>query len=305
MGRHPHPTGKCLVLTLAVFAVAPAFSQDAPSLPPWLVSYPGATSTDVSGDSLVESSYKIAAQPADLVEHYRKLFAAAGLPFQPNSDGVGTSIRASARECDLLIQIRSREEGAFVKVNCSAKTQSPASFSPADVKVTTGRPQSTRAPHPQPHQSAADFMQMHQQKVAEMGLHRVHSDAPAPPLIWPSWLVHVSGAPLRTENGVDQAKNAILRARYMTNVPMTEIYRFYRDLLNSHEYSARSSISTGHTQSGIQQNALGYVEGSNYPDGAPGAYSAIKVTFDRSVLNGPITVTMRFATHEYIARRGY
>jgi hypothetical protein len=56
---------------------------------------------------------------------------------------------------------------------------------------------------------------------------------------------------------------------------------------------------------GVQQNATGYVEGSNYPDGAPGASSDIYVSFSRSVLNGPITVTLRFTTHDYIASRGY
>ena len=148
-------------------------------------------------------------------------------------------------------------------------------------------------------------MQMHQQKAAEMGIHREHHDAAAPPLIWPPWLLRVDGETVRAVPGVDQSKNAMLKAQYTTNVPMTEIYSFYRELLTSHEYPTRSSISTGHTISGIQQNALGYVEGSNYPDGAPGAYSEIHVSFDRSVLNGPITVTMRFTTHEYIASRGY
>jgi hypothetical protein len=86
---------------------------------------------------------------------------------------------------------------------------------------------------------------------------------------------------------------------------MTEIYNFYRDLLNSHEYPARAKLSTGQTMSGVVQNALGYVEGSNYPDGPPGAYTVVHVSFDRSVLNGPITVSLRFTTHEYIASRGY
>ncbi|HVO97845.1 MAG TPA: hypothetical protein VMT15_07250 [Bryobacteraceae bacterium] len=153
--------------------------------------------------------------------------------------------------------------------------------------------------------STAEWMQQHQQKVAEMGIHREHHDAPAPPLIWPSWLVHVSGAGLRPASGVDPAKDAFLTARYVTNTPMTEIYHFYRELLNSHEYPTRSSLSTGQTMTGIQQNALGYVEGSNYPDGAPGAYSVIHVSFDRTVLNGPITVILKFTTHEYIAKRGY
>jgi hypothetical protein len=153
--------------------------------------------------------------------------------------------------------------------------------------------------------STDEIMQQHHQKAAEMGLHRVYPDAPAPPLVWPSWLVHVGGASLRSTRGVNFEKDAMLTAQYTTNVPMTEIYRFYREALNAHEYPARSSMSTGHTESGIQQNAIGYVEGYNYPDGAPGAYSTIYVSFDRSVLNGPITVTLRFTTHDYISKRGY
>jgi hypothetical protein len=104
---------------------------------------------------------------------------------------------------------------------------------------------------------------------------------------------------------VNFEKDAMLRAHYTTNVPMTEIYRYYRELLNAHEYPARSSMSTGHTETGIQQNAIGYVEGFNYPDGAPGAYSTIEIRFSRSVLNGPITVSLAFTTHEYISKRGY
>jgi len=297
---------------LAFFALARAFSQQPFSLPAWLQSYPGATVTVHSSDSIIESSYTAAAQPADIVDHYRKLFEAAGLAFQPNSDGLGMSIRSAAPECDLLIQIRSRTEGAFVKVNCSAKSQSSlASASPGDVKVISSGTQSTRAPSttpaPQAHLTASEMMEQHKRIAAEMGLgvHRQYHDAAAPPLVWPSWLVNVTGAAVRAETGIDQAKKPMLRARYTTNVPMTEIYSFYRELLNAHEYPARSSMTTGHTMTGIQQNALGYVEGANYPDGAPGAYSTIYVSFDRQVLNGPITVSLRFMTHEFIASRGY
>jgi hypothetical protein len=322
MSRNLHPTSKSLILaSFAIFALTAAFSQEAPSIPPWLKSYAGANPTVHSSRTLVESSYTTSAQTEEIIRHYRTLFEAAGLPFQPNADGLGTSIRGEARECDLLIQIRSRSEGAFVDVNCSAKTaSSPASASaslPSEVREnpsrrqsprfgTTGIPSPAPAP-PQPHTGSVDFMELHRQKAAQMGLglHRPHHDAPAPPLVWPSWLVHVSGVALRPASGVDQSKNATLRAQYTTNVPMTDIYHFYRDLLNSHEYPARSSMSTGQTMTGVQQNATGYVEGSNYPDGAPGAYSDIHVSFDRSVLNGPITVTMRFTTHDFIASRGY
>jgi hypothetical protein len=298
---------RCLIF-MAFASVAPAFSQPV-SLPAWLTGFPGSTPAVRSSDSLIESSYTIAAQPEEIVAHYKKLFEAAGLPFQPNPDGIGTSIRAAAPECDLLIQIRTREAGTFVAVNCSAKSASSAPLSPGDVKVITGRPQaprvSTIAPPTAHHMPPEDMMERHHRIAEEMGIHRQHPDAPAPPLVWPSWLLNVNGAALRTQRGVSQSKDDMLTARYVTNAPMTEIYHFYVELLKSHEYPTRSSMSTGHTITGIQQNALGYVEGSNYPDGAPGAYSEIHVSFDRDVLNGPITVSLRFTTHEFISKRGY
>jgi hypothetical protein len=301
MRSNPDPACRGLVFTIFAVALTPAFSQNAPLLPAWLESYPGATPVVHSSNILVSSTYSVAAPPADIIEHYRKMFEAEGLPFHPNLNGAGTSIRAVARECDLLIQIRSHPEGTLVEVNCAAKTQSSSQALAPARPGATGFPQTATTPP----QISSDWMARHQQKVAEMGIHREHQDAPAPPLVWPSWLVSVRGPALRPESGVDQSKDAMLKARYTTNAPMTEIYDFYRDLLNSHEYPTRSRLSTGQTITGVQQNALGYVEGSNYPDGAPGAYSVIRVDFDRSVLNGPITVTMRFTTHEYIAKRGY
>ena len=304
MNRNPQSMGKRLVFI--IFALTPAFSQPTTSLPAWLESYPGATPAVRFSESLVESSYTVAAQPEDIVQHYRKLFEAAGLPFQSNPDGIGTSIKASAPECDLLIQIRTRQQGTFVDVNCSAKTQSTAPSAPVDVKVMNGRPQAPATSLPPLHPMTPEqFMEQHHRIAAEMGLHRAHPDAPAPPLVWPGWLLQVGGTSLRTDRGVNFAKDAMLKAHYTTNVPMTEIYRYYRELLNGHEYPARSSMSTGHTETGIQQNAIGYVEGFNYPDGAPGAYSTIEIRFSRSVLNGPITVSLAFTTHEYISKRGY
>ena len=289
-----------LHLPLIVFALTP---------PSWLTNYPNATATVRSSESAVESSYTTSAQTEEIVQHYGTLFRAAGLPFEPNSDGLGTSIRASAQECDLLIQIRSHDDGASVNVNCSSKVQPQSTpTQPTDIKVLTSRPQPS---HQQPTRAGvapqipADWMAEHQRKVAEMGIHREHHDAPAPPLVWPSWLTHVNGSAVHPESGVDQSKNAMLKARYVTRAPMTEIYDFYVELLRSHEYPTTSRLSTGQTMSGIKQNALGSVEGSNYPDGAPGASSEIRISFDRDVLNGPITVSMRFTTHEYIASRGY
>src|SRR5579862_6786273 len=77
-----------------------------PSLPPWLIPYPGASEVTTASSRLLESSYTAAAKPEDVSEHFAKLFATNGLTFVSNFDGFGTSIRASAPECDLLIKIR-------------------------------------------------------------------------------------------------------------------------------------------------------------------------------------------------------
>lgn len=290
----------------------PAFA-DQISFPAWLADYPAATADVHQSDLLIEHTYTAAAQASEVLAHYRKLFEGASLSFQPNPDGIGTSIRAAAPECDLLIQIRTRSAGTFVDVNCAARITAPAK----PVQVITGRTQPVRTgvnssgpgtvsrTAPQAPAIPPDWMERHKEKAAEMGIGRKHPDAPAPPLVWPSWLTHINGTALRPQQGVDYAKNAMLTAKYATNVPMTELAAFYRGLMNSHEYPAGGGIQTGQTMTGIQQNALGNLEGFNYPDGAPGAHTVIHVNFDRSVLNGPITVTLRLTTYDYSSKRGY
>ena len=145
----------------------------------------------------------------------------------------------------------------------------------------------------------------HARRVAELGIHPTYHDAPAPPLVWPSWLVHIKGAEVRPQQGVDESRKAYLKVRYVSNLPMTTIYNFYEDLLNANEYRVHTSrLSTGQTISGIVQNAWGYVEGTNYPDGAPGPRTVIHVSFSRSKLNEPITVEMRFTVYEFVAPKG-
>jgi hypothetical protein len=130
---------------------------------------------------------------------------------------------------------------------------------------------------------------------------RNHRDMAAPPLVWPDWLGHVRGAAMPAKKGVNPAKEGFMTVRYITNVPMSEIFDFYDNLLKAHDYRPRGELATGHTQSGIQQNALGRLDAFNYPEGFPGAYSEIEVSMDRTVLNGPITVSIYFRTHDYKA----
>jgi hypothetical protein len=146
------------------------------------------------------------------------------------------------------------------------------------------------------------MMELHRQAVEEMGIHRVRHDAPAPPLVWPDWLPQINGAELAIQKGADPAGNALLKCRYVTPVPMSQLFSFYRGLLDSNGYSVyRGTVGTGRTQTGIKQNAHGEVEGSRYPDGFPGPRAEIRITFSRTYLNEPITVDMKFTTFAYRA----
>jgi hypothetical protein len=104
-------------------------------LSPWLIPYPGAEG--VTRTSLVdrnEVTYTTDRKPDEVVSHYQRLITAAGLPFVPGFDGLGTSIRAAAAECDLLVNVREQGTGTLVRASCASKsTSSTASAIPVGV----------------------------------------------------------------------------------------------------------------------------------------------------------------------------
>ena len=125
--------------------------------------------------------------------------------------------------------------------------------------------------------------------------------AEAPPLLWPAWLVHLDGSQLKIQQGVDQSKKDYLRAAFYTHAPMTQIQTFYGDLLKTKDYRiVTAGLETGHTIAGTSQNAWGHVEADNYPNGQPGPYTNIRVDYGRSVLNGPIRVSIKLTAHPYV-----
>ena len=272
-------------------SLAPAlFGQ--PAMPEWLAPYPGATAQTKTFPALVETTYTTAAAPGAVADHYRKLFAAQNLPFQPNSDGIGTVVRASAAGCDLLITIHPQDAGSLVRVSCAAKSESTGGYR-AESSAIAGIPGSV--------------MDRHRQLVEQMGIHREYQDAPAPPLVWPNWLVQVRGGALTAQPGADRAGNAYLQTKYVTSAPMTQLAGFYADLLTAHEYSVyHSELTTGQTRTRVRQNAFGKIEGSNYPNGFPGPRTEITIHFDRTHLNDPVTVILRFTTFDFKApKRGF
>ena len=54
--------------------------------------------------------------PHEVVAHYRKLVATAGLRFQPDPAGNGFMIRADAPECHLFITTRRRDPDTDIRV---------------------------------------------------------------------------------------------------------------------------------------------------------------------------------------------
>jgi hypothetical protein len=292
--------------------------QSEPAIPVWLANYPGVTAQTTAVKSLVESTYTAPAKPEAVSEHYRKLFEAQNLPFVPNFDGMGTVVRATAAEGDLMISIRAQGAGTLVRLDCTGKsaaagtwTALPDPNSRAPVR-TLARPvinphtrmseEALKQKYHEDYQRAVADDASYRQHVKDLNIHPVYEDAPAPPLVWPDWLVNLKGARLSIQQGVDRAKNQYLKSSYVTGAPMTALHAFYGDLLKAHDYPVHSGeLSTGQTISGIVQNANGHVEGHNYPNGHPGPYTEIHVSYRRSNLNDPITVEMRFTTYAFKA----
>jgi hypothetical protein len=297
--------------------ISTAAGQQAPIvMPPWLTPYPGANAErQASSPALVETSYITSAKPGDVVAHYRRLFESAGLKFSSNFDGSGTSIRAAAAECDLLIKVHEDGAGTMARVSCAAKSATP--LSGADVMIANGSSgrSDSRTPFRQP-LDVEKFKAEHRKRMEEgsAALERhiannkagkfdeqVWPHAPendAPPLVWPPWLVHIRGGRLNPEEGMDQSRKRYLQSKFVSGAPMTAIYNFYEDLLNANGYRVYSSkLGTGQTIDGIIQNSDGYVEGSYKPYDITGPSTVIRVTFSRFHLNDPIDVRIKVTAH--------
>ncbi|HEY6391292.1 MAG TPA: hypothetical protein VIX89_08445 [Bryobacteraceae bacterium] len=292
--------------------ISAAAGQQAPlAMPSWLTPYPGANAaTLASSASLIETSYTISAKPGDVVAHYRRLFEEAGLKFNSNFDGAGTSIRVAAAECDLLIRVREESAGTIARVSCAAKSAGP--LSGADVVVTNGsgsapfnRPMDAQRFRAEQRQRMADNRAALDKHIANNKIgkfdEQVWPHAPendAPPLIWPAWLVQIKGGRLNPEQGVDQSRKKYLQSKFVSGAPMTAIYNFYEDLLNANGYRVYSSkLGTGQTIDGIIQNSDGYVEGAHHPYDITGPRTVIRVTFSRFHLNDPIDVRISVTAH--------
>jgi len=263
--------------------VAPACLRCQPVLPAWLLTYPGANVTRQNLSAMSAASFTTNDPPQSVFDYYQQLFGEQGLSYSPSTNRFGAGIKATADCGELSISISSRGSGSAVRLSCGVKLQ------PRVAKSTGNYPQ-----------DVANMLEMHRQAAAEMGIGRARPAAPAPPLEWPTWLERVQGGVPAVQRGSDQAGNGMLKAQYVSSVPMSQIFAFYKELLQANGYQInRGTVQTGRTQSGVKQNALGSVEGSVYPDGFPGPRIEIRVDFSRNYVNEPISVRIRFTTFDY------
>jgi len=232
--RHPLLCGK---FALGLF-LASSISGQSPSAPPWLVGYPGVNARTQATPGLLESTYEAEAKPGDVIAHYQKLFETAGLPFHANFDGVGTTVRGTAPEGDLLILIRPQGKGTAVRVDVAVKSPE-LKAAPAAAPPPTPLP--TQAPPPpRAERTGREHVQNMEKYDQPM---RPPRRPPPPALAWPPWLVHIDGANLEIQKGVDQVGLKILKCSYATYADRNAIQSFYAALLNANGYRVRSQSS--------------------------------------------------------------
>lgn len=274
-------------LTAVLILIAPACVRSQPALPSWLLTYPGVHITKSNLAAMSAASFTTADAPETVLDYYRQAFESQGLTFEPKSSRFATSIRADADCGELSISVMKKGDGSWVQLNCRVK------FQPHVPKSTGDH-----------NQDVANMMEAHRQAAAAMGIGRALPPAPAPPLEWPEWLTRAEGGLPAVYKRSDPSADGMLRAEYVSHLPMSKLFGFYKDLLSSNGYQInRGYVQTGQTMSGIQQNADGEVEGNLYPDGFPGPYMEIRVKFSRLHLNDPITVTIDLRTYAFAGRK--
>jgi len=258
--------------------------QTAPSLPAWLIPYQDAAATTSASPTVVESSYMVPAKPEEVSAHYAKLLTSNGLTFQRNYDGLGTVIRASATECNLLIKVRESSAGAAVRISCATATAGLGS----EVIVMNGsaNPASEGARSRTAHlKSAEEIRQYNEERAREIKAKReaferesnarmqvydkpyypqqqaqAHRPPPsnlappiapiatyhddAPALVWPAWLGTAKGETLSTPTRSSRGPESSLSRKYQTTVAMTELARFYKEGLESNGFTVNRSRIT-------------------------------------------------------------
>ena len=272
-------------LPVLIAIVACVSGQTPLSIPSWLVSFPGTTPQTKTSSGYFESTYEVSAKPQEIITHYKKLFEAQGLPFQPNFDGMGTAIRGETREYSLLLLIRPQGSGSWVQVSGAAKSTGNAGATATVVNTSPAQPRASSMPSIE--QRKAE-MQEQTRKVLEQDREKHREqiramekyDRPVyprpkgqpPALVWPAWLGATDGSRIESRKGVDQFGRKFLRSAFTADGGRAAIQAYYADLLNANGYPVRiQSIASA------PRDRKGWVEGERYVNGTSGPKTVMRV----------------------------
>jgi hypothetical protein len=204
------------ILLLTLRCAAGDFATPVPSvMPAWIRPYPGVPAENRRKGNSVESSFTAPVAPHDVLSHYRALFKAAGVPFDPDPMGGGFLIRAALPECDFEVAIRRVDADTSVRVTCSPRLA-------ATQRIIEEHAQARAA------QERSDGM-----KKFDTPVYPEHKA----PLTWPPWLVCVDGARLRVEKLPGQLKSS-----FRAMPPREAIQAYYTRLLVAHGYKVASGL---------------------------------------------------------------
>jgi len=251
-------------------ATSQAGPQAVPSIPAWLVAYPGASVQTKQLRDGVEASYSATATPHEVIAYFKKLFAENGLKFDPMPTGDGSFARTDAPECALAVSIRTRQShladdvplDTAVKITCTEEAD-----------ASQGTEWRTVKDPPLPH--TTDAMKKFDKPV--------YPDAvAAAALKWQSWLARVDGTRLPV-----QRFSGLLKSSFAAAPPKYAIEVFYADLLDAHGYRVNKSPSNSPAVFGS------WLEGTADPDTELGRKTVIWVKIKPAGQNFNIEITVQ------------
>lgn len=169
----------CLAGFVLLAAATAAGQSPRVAMPGWLAPFPDAkVEGPVVHANRVEASYVSAAATGEIVSHYRELFAAQGIPFVLNPDGLGVTIRGR-KECSLLIAIRESKGQTLTRITCTAlPSQDRDTDKPApqvEAKAPAPSPRWSRDPaknmDPRTRQAIEESEARHRKRVQDMSVY--------------------------------------------------------------------------------------------------------------------------------------
>jgi len=212
-------------LLLAVVFVRLLPPAEAPRLPNWLQSAPGAHDVSTQrGPKSVIASYQTGLAPAAVTAHYLKQIRAAGLDPQENFDGIGASIRILAQGASGVVRVRDADPGSQVRVQYAI----------------TG----ILVPHSKSDGTCRESERIYYSQVRATA---VCSEAAPLQLDWPVWLQEVPGGKL-TERSPEPAPppgwypGSFLSRRYESVERLEDLYEYFRLLLKDRGFKASGQI---------------------------------------------------------------